>query len=80
MFINKYPFVIAEIGLNHEGDISAAHKLIDTAQDAGCSAVKFQLRSPKTFRNFQGHRDIGSEIVDGYIEKTFRFFFIPNTL
>ncbi len=37
--------IIAEIGINHNGDISIAKKLIDTAVLAGCDAVKFQKRS-----------------------------------
>ena len=38
-------FVTAEIGINHNGDIKIAKKLIDMASDAGCDAVKFQKRS-----------------------------------
>jgi N-acetylneuraminate synthase len=38
-------FVIAEIGLNHNGDLSIAKKLIDAASFAGCDAVKFQKRT-----------------------------------
>jgi len=38
-------FVIAEIGINHNGDINLAKKLIDVAIQAGCDAVKFQKRS-----------------------------------
>jgi N-acetylneuraminate synthase len=38
-------FVIAEIGINHNGDINIAKKLIDGAKDAGCDAVKFQKRT-----------------------------------
>jgi len=38
------PFVIAEIGINHNGDIELAKKLIDLAVDSGCQAVKFQKR------------------------------------
>lgn len=37
-------FVIAEIGLNHNGDIGIAKKLIQAAALAGCAAVKFQKR------------------------------------
>lgn len=40
-------FVIAEIGLNHNGDIKLAKKLIDAAALAGCDAVKFQKRTPE---------------------------------
>lgn len=38
-------FVIAEIGINHNGDIEIAKKLIDGAVFSGCSAVKFQKRT-----------------------------------
>tara|TARA_B100000029_G_C17590076_1_gene962252 strand:+ start:2299 stop:3135 length:837 start_codon:yes stop_codon:yes gene_type:complete len=38
-------FFIAEIGINHNGDLEIAKKLIDIAADAGCDAVKFQKRS-----------------------------------
>ena len=39
------PFVIAEIGINHNGDLDIAKRLIDEAQLAGCDAVKFQKRT-----------------------------------
>lgn len=38
-------FVIAEIGINHNGDIETARKLITAAKSAGCDAVKFQKRT-----------------------------------
>lgn len=38
-------FVIAEIGINHNGDLGIAKNLIDVAVAAGCSAVKFQKRT-----------------------------------
>lgn len=38
-------FIIAEIGINHNGDIGIAKQLIDVAKDAGCDAVKFQKRT-----------------------------------
>lgn len=39
-------FVIAEAGINHNGSLEIAKKLIDVAADAGCDAVKFQKRTP----------------------------------
>jgi N-acetylneuraminate synthase len=36
------PLVIAEIGINHEGDFNKAIKMVDDAADAGCECVKFQ--------------------------------------
>lgn len=38
-------FVVAEIGINHNGNIDTAKKLIDVAVRAGCDAVKFQKRT-----------------------------------
>jgi N-acetylneuraminate synthase len=38
-------YIVAEIGINHNGDVNLAKKLIDAALDAGCSAVKFQKRT-----------------------------------
>jgi len=38
-------FIIAEIGINHNGDVEIAKKLIDMAKQCGCDAVKFQKRT-----------------------------------
>ena len=43
---NEPVYVIAEIGLNHNGDVELAKKLIDVAADSGAQAVKFQKRTP----------------------------------
>lgn len=40
-------YVIAEIGLNHNGDVDIAKRLIDVAAEAGADAVKFQKRTPE---------------------------------
>lgn len=42
--MNNKPYTIAEIGINHNGDLSIAKKLIDEAQMAGFDSVKFQKR------------------------------------
>tara|TARA_R110002012_G_scaffold113458_3_gene259539 strand:+ start:4583 stop:5410 length:828 start_codon:yes stop_codon:yes gene_type:complete len=39
-------YVIAEIGINHNGSENHARKLIDQAHNSGCQAVKFQKRNP----------------------------------
>jgi N-acetylneuraminate synthase len=43
-----YVYVIAEIGINHNGDIGIAEQLISMAKHAGCDAVKFQKRDLET--------------------------------
>ena len=40
-------FIVAEIGINHNGDLDIARRLIDTTVKAGCDAVKFQKRTPE---------------------------------
>lgn len=40
-------YIIAEIGINHNGSLEIAKKLIKGAKDAGCDAVKFQKRTPE---------------------------------
>ena len=42
----KKTYIIAEIGINHNGSLKNALKLIDIAAAAGCDAVKFQKRNP----------------------------------
>jgi N-acetylneuraminate synthase len=41
----RHVLVIAEIGINHNGEVGIAKKLIDMAKHAGCDAVKFQKRT-----------------------------------
>jgi N-acetylneuraminate synthase len=40
-------YVIAEIGINHNGSLEIAQRLIDVAKASGCDAVKFQKRTPE---------------------------------
>jgi N-acetylneuraminate synthase len=43
--VHRHVLIIAEIGINHNGDTSIAKRLIDMAKAAGCDAVKFQKRT-----------------------------------
>jgi N-acetylneuraminate synthase len=43
--IARHVFFIAEIGINHNGDLQTAKQLIDMAKAVGCDAVKFQKRT-----------------------------------
>jgi N-acetylneuraminate synthase len=43
-----YPtYIVAEVGINHNGDIEIAKKLIEAAKESGVDAVKFQKRTPE---------------------------------
>lgn len=45
LFNENRVFIIAEIGINHNGDLNIARQLMDLAKSAGCDAVKFQKRT-----------------------------------
>jgi len=59
-------FIIAEIGINHNGDINLAKRLISVAVAAGCDAVKFQKRTPVLCVP-KSQRDTMRETPWGYI-------------
>ena len=40
-------FVVAEIGINHNGDLDITKRLIDAASEAGVDAIKLQKRTPE---------------------------------
>ena len=55
------PKLIAEIGINHHGDIKKAKTLIDQAYHSGCWGVKFQYRKVSNF--YKSSNEIGDEIL-----------------
>ncbi|MGZ0710642.1 N-acetylneuraminate synthase family protein (plasmid) [Coraliomargarita sp. W4R53] len=70
-------YVIAEIGLNHNGDVQLAKRLIDVAADAGANAVKFQKRTPE-ISTPQHMRDVPRETPWGtmsYLQYRYRVEF-----
>ncbi len=59
-------FIIAEIGINHNGDVENAKQLIKIAKVAGADAVKFQKRTPELCVPME-QRKIMRETPWGYI-------------
>lgn len=59
-------YVVAEIGINHNGDLDIARRLIDAAAHAGVDAVKFQKRTPELCVPAD-QRDVMRETPWGYI-------------
>src|SRR5450759_5208042 len=59
-------FVVGEIGINHNGDIEIAKRLIQVAAAAGCDAVKFQKRTPSICVP-EAQREIMRETPWGYM-------------
>ena len=47
--LNDFPVIIAEIGLNHEGSLDKAKKLIKLAKKGNADAVKFQFYTPDKY-------------------------------
>lgn len=64
-------YVIAEIGLNHDGDFAQAERMIEAAHEAGASAVKFQLFSADHFIDSQAALGDGGP---GTLREFFRGF------
>ena len=50
------PYIIAEIGANHNGDMDLAKKMIDSAIKCGCDAVKFQSWNDKSLISKTGYK------------------------
>jgi len=73
-------YIIAEAGVNHNGDLGIAKKLIDAAVSAGCDAIKFQKRTPDICVPPE-QRDIRRETPWGnvtYLEYRYRIEFGQN--
>ena len=59
-------YVVAEIGINHNGDLDIAKRLIDAAVTAGCDSVKFQKRTPEVCVPLE-QRDMMRDTPWGYM-------------
>ena len=60
---NSKPYIIAEVGVNHEGSVDRAKKLIDLAREGGADAVKFQSYKADTIasKNSPSYWDLNKE-------------------
>lgn len=64
------PFIIAEIGNNHQGSLKAALELIDAAKDAGANCAKFQMRTMSSlYRKSSKSNDLGTEYTLDLLSK-----------
>lgn len=64
---DRHPaYIIAEIGINHNGDLEIAKKMIDAAVHAGVDAVKFQKRTPEVCTPLEQQKQM-RETPWGYI-------------
>lgn len=72
--LNHPSFIIAEIGNNHQGDISLAKQLVDYAVDAGVDCAKFQMRSMEKLYKNKGQSndpsaDLGAQYTMDLLER-----------
>ena len=66
------PYIIAEIGINHEGNYATAKELIVEAKKAGADAVKFQVFQPSTLAVAKAKKtNLQKKILE---KRTFRIF------
>ncbi|REJ61700.1 MAG: CBS domain-containing protein [Bacteroidetes bacterium] len=64
------PFVIAEIGNNHQGDLNTAFELIKSAKESGADCAKFQMRTMSSlYRKTTKSNDLGAEYTLDLLSK-----------
>lgn len=72
-------FIIAEVGINHNGDINLAKKMIDIAKECGVDCVKFQTFKAKEFisdpTQTYTYKSQGKEITESMLEMFKRYEF-----
>jgi sialic acid synthase SpsE/protoporphyrinogen oxidase len=68
------PFVIAEAGLNHNGDVTLAMRLVEEAKKAGCDAVKFQTYASASRVSNKIKKANYAEQITGLEENLFEMF------
>ena len=70
--LNSSPiYIIAEIGINHDGDVEKAYDLIVASADAGVDAVKFQYRNTDNAYSDAGANEIGDEMLKSEIKRAY---------
>ena len=73
------PFIIAEAGVNHNGDIQKAFKMIELAKNSGATAIKFQTFNAKELiadpNLTYTYTSQGKEITESMLEMFERYQF-----
>lgn len=76
------PFIIAEAGINHNGDLDIAKKMVDAANKAGADAIKFQTFKAEEFINDKTltytYKSQGETITESMIDMFKRYEFTKN--
>ena len=76
-------YCIAEVGINHNGDLDIAKRMIDAAKAAGADAVKFQTFKAEEFCGDQDqtftYQSQGKQVTESMLEMFRRYEFPPET-
>ena len=77
------PYCIAEVGINHNGDLAIAKRMIDAAKAAGADAVKFQTFKAEEFCGDPGqtftYQSQGKQVTESMLEMFRRYEFPPES-
>ncbi|BDA79203.1 N-acetylneuraminate synthase [Leptospira kobayashii] len=82
--ISRYsqPYIVAEVGINHNGNLENAFKMIEVAKDAGVDAVKFQTFKAEEFVSDKTqmftYYSQGKEVTESMLEMFLRYQFTPD--
>src|SRR5437867_9277973 len=73
------PFIVAEAGINHNGDLQTAFKMIKVAKEAGVEAIKFQTFKAEEFvvdsKKTYTYKLQGNEVTESMLEMFKRYEF-----
>ena len=79
---NSKPFIVGEVGINHNGDIKTAFKMIEIAKKIGLNAIKFQTFKAKEFcgdpNQTYTYKSKGKEITESMLEMFYIILFFHN--
>ena len=81
---NFKPYCIAEVGINHNGDLQQAKEMIDVAKNSGADAVKFQTFKAEELCGDKNqmftYKSQGKEITESMLEMFKRYELNANQL
>ena len=76
---NSKPFIVGEVGVNHNGELKKAFQMIEEAKKIGLNAIKFQTFKAKEFcgdpSQTYTYKSQGKEITESMIEMFSRYEF-----
>ena len=76
------PFIVAEAGINHNGDLRLAFDMIEAAKDSGANAIKFQTYKTDEVCGDESqmftYTSQGEEITESMVELFSRYEFTPD--